>query len=89
MTYRVIWLPEVLEELSRIWLKADVVLRAKIMAACQEIEQRLEFDPYSEGESRFGSERFTLVSPLTLTFHVDSAAEEVIIAKVRLYQKRK
>jgi hypothetical protein len=87
--YRVVWVREVLDEVASIWLQADASLRQAVTLACHQIDQRLQSRPEKEGESRFGSERFLFVTPLTITFHVDEVAKQVIVAKVRLYQKRK
>ena len=54
MMFRVEWLQSALDELADVWARADSAQRGAITAASHAVEQRLQRDPWNEGESRSG-----------------------------------
>jgi len=64
--FRVEWLQDALDELTRLWMQADSALRQAITAATHAIDQELQVDPYRQSESREDDERVLFVYPLAV-----------------------
>lgn len=66
------WSRSALNEVTDIWTRSDSPGRKAITEAVAEIDRRLGSDPGREGESRERGRRILFVSPLALTFEIDS-----------------
>lgn len=86
--FSVEWLEQASDDLARAWNQADSPTRKAITRAAHLIDQRLETDPHSEGESRDGRVRVTFVEPLVVYFRIEGG-QKVIVAEVRLMRKTK
>ncbi len=87
--YHVEWRDVAVSDLTDGWLNADSALRAEITAAVQEIDRRLLRDPDQAGESRKPGTRVLILNPLTVTLHVNSRTQSVLISSVRVHRKQK
>ena len=68
--FRVRWKQSALNELASLWMAADSEQRRAISEATDLIDQQLEFDPDTLGESRPGNRRILFASPLGILFRV-------------------
>ena len=69
--FRVEWLQEALNELTRIWMQADPARREAITAATHALDQDLQVDPDRQGESRGDRERVVFAYPLGVQVEID------------------
>jgi hypothetical protein len=86
--FRVEWLQEALDELTRIWMQADSRLRQAITAAAHAIDQELQANPYRESESRNGEDRVLFVHPLGVQIEIDLSQRIVWILHVWQFRRR-
>jgi hypothetical protein len=86
--FRVEWLQEALDELTRIWLQADSPLRQAITLASHIIDQELQMDPYRHSESREGEERVLFAYPLAVEIEVDLEQRVVWVLHVWQFRRR-
>jgi hypothetical protein len=86
--FRVEWLQEALDELTRIWLDADPSARKAITAATHTLDQELRFDPYRQSESRENDERVIFVYPLAAHIEIDLHQRIVWVLHVWRYRRR-
>jgi len=80
--FQVVWLQKALDELATMWTKADSALRQAITSAAHIIDQTLQFQPETHGESRPGGERVFFVHPLGITFTIFPDHDMVVIVHV-------
>jgi hypothetical protein len=69
--FRVEWLPEAVEELTRIWTEADSTWRQAVNAATQALDEELRMDPFRRSESREDQRRVLFEYPLAARVRVD------------------
>jgi len=86
--FRVRWKRSAVNELANLWIRADSVQRQAITTASHLIDQRLQADPYAEGESRPGGRRVLLVAPLGITFRIEADGQTVSVLCVWLFRQR-
>jgi hypothetical protein len=86
--FRVEWRESTQVRLTDEWLKADSKLRAAITTATYDIDRKLSFSPEKTGESREPGTRVLIVSPLTVTFHVNIRTRTVLISGVSVHRSR-
>jgi hypothetical protein len=84
MTWDVNWAEDAENELATVWL--DPALRAAVTRASRRIDERLERDGDSEGESRGGDRRIMFEPPLGATFTVDRVARRVTVTHVWAFE---
>jgi plasmid stabilization system protein ParE len=84
MIYTVVWKPRQKRHLAELWLSAPD--RAAVTSAADEIDRRLRKSPLDEGESREGSFRLLLVSPLGVKYRV--LEEDRVVEIVRVWQTK-
>jgi len=80
MRYTVIWLPDTLNELADVWLRAFD--REAVSAASAEVDRLLGYDPVSQGESREDNTRVLLIKPLGIEFEINDGDRKVIVNSV-------
>jgi hypothetical protein len=80
MKWTVTWLPSAERTLTDLWVNAPD--RNAVAAAANRIDQDLERDPLSAGESRQGDTRIHIVEPLAVLFDVDPAQRTVTVWSV-------
>jgi hypothetical protein len=85
--FALIWLNRALDELADIYVAADPADRARMAAAVEALNARLQSDPLAEGESREGSLRITFISTLAVSFHVSDVDQVVRVIGVQRYGK--
>jgi hypothetical protein len=86
--FRVEWRELAQARLADEWLRADSRLRAAITAATHAIDRRLSLAPDKAGESREPGTRLLIISPLTVTFHVNFRRRTVLISGVSVHRSR-
>lgn len=77
MTWTVTWSPSAENDLAALWLQATN--RKAVTTAADRIDQILRTDPYAHSESRAGSDRVMLASPLGVGFSVSDADRLVTV----------
>ena len=87
--FHVDWLQEALDELARIWMKADSTLRQAITAATHLLDQEMETDPFRQSESRDDEERVLFAFPLGLLIEVNLQQRIVWVLHVWQFRRRK
>lgn len=87
--FRVLWLHAAQAALARYWTNADATLRQAITTACHTADQRLQFNPWGEGESRFANLHVLLEAPMAVFYEIHEDDQTVVVLKVRVYLKRK
>ena len=82
MTYRVVWLAALHDDLARLYLQAreDGAAEA-VTRATDEIDRTLAASP-GEGESRAGSDRVFIREPLCVYFEVHDEERVVVVTGV-------
>jgi hypothetical protein len=80
MRYTVVWKPAAEAMLARIWNQAAD--RQAVATAADTIDASLRQDPEEKGESRSGSIRILIVSPLAVHFRVEEPDRTVYVLKV-------
>ncbi len=68
MKFMVFWVPSALKRLAELWNAGPD--RAAIATAANTIDQSLQFDPESQGESRGTNVRILIQAPLAIYFKV-------------------
>ncbi len=86
--FRVQWLPEADQELTRIWTEADTSLRQAVTSAAHALEEELKVDRLRQGESRSDDERVLFVYPLAVEIEVHSRQRIVRVLHVWRYRRR-
>lgn len=80
MRFSVVWKAGAEQELTRLWLGSR--FRSDFTDAASSIDESLQRDPVTAGESRDGSLRILFVPPLAVLFEVDVAARVVDVIHV-------
>jgi hypothetical protein len=80
MNYTVIWLPDAEQELAALWRNAPN--RDAITVAAALIDQLLEREPETAGESRPDGRRILFASPLGVIYRVRPDQREVNVHHV-------
>lgn len=80
MTYSVIWLPDVEQELAAIWMQAGD--KTAITQSANQIDAALRRNAPNEGESRPGGRRILFVFPLGVIFRVLPDNRTVQVSRV-------
>lgn len=83
MRYTVIWKPDAEDELALIWTNATD--RDAVTQAADTIDQMLEIEPGSKGESRPGGRRIAFIEPLAVIFRVYKKTRKVSVLHVWRY----
>ena len=86
--FTVRWKRSALNELATRWIQADSAMRQAITAATNQIDEELQQDPESKGESRGDAERIWFVFPLGIRFEADQQHLIVRVLHVWSYQRR-
>jgi hypothetical protein len=89
MTFRVEWLQSARDDLAWIWERADFNERQAITAASSLLDQKLQHDPDSQGESRPEGQRIVFEAPLGVTIRLERVGSAVLITRVRYLRRRK
>lgn len=80
--FQVDWFEAALNELATLWMESDSGLRQVITEATNRLDQALETNPLSQGESREGNRRITFAYPLGVKFAVSRAALRGLVLHV-------
>jgi len=80
MRFRVVWKQGAEHELTRLWLGSR--FRSDLTDAASTIDEDLQRNPVTAGESRDGSLRILFVPPLAVLFEVEVAARLVVVVHV-------
>jgi hypothetical protein len=80
MSYTVTWRHAAQQRLAALWTGATD--RGAVTDAANQIDDELERDPLSAGESRPGVSRILIVPPLAVLFTVDAGRREVTVWSV-------
>jgi hypothetical protein len=86
--FRVEWLQEALDDLTRIWTKSDSALRHRITSAVHVVDQGLQRNPYDESESRGDENRVLFEYPLGFEIEVDLQQKIVWVLHVWRFRQR-
>jgi hypothetical protein len=87
--YRVMWGPENIDNISRVYDGLNDPDREQLMVAIESLDALLASEPMSVGESRDSPfVRVAIKRPLTVTFRVDDQERVVRISGVN-YRKNK
>lgn len=86
---RVRWERRALDELTTLWTQADTAQRQAITAASHTLDQRLDNNPFGEGESRSQERRITFVPPPAVTFRIEPNGQTVSVLQVRMFRQRR
>lgn len=81
MTYTVTWKQSAADRLAEIWLSARD--RPAVTQAANRLDAALRIDPCRHGESRGGTSRVVILSPLAVVYEVLEADRLVEILSVR------
>lgn len=85
--YQVSWQPAAIQELADLWTRADTTVRQAINDAVEQVDDRLERNPSSFGESRGGNNRVGFAFPLVVMFTISSEKSTVYVAHVRPWRR--
>jgi hypothetical protein len=89
MNFRLVWPIPMLGRLEEAYLRARAAgLATGFTAAIHRIEQALATDPLACGESRGGTIRLVIDSPIPLWYEPNHALKAVTIHDVRYYPPR-
>lgn len=86
--FRVEWLESATNDLANAWVQSDSDLREAITTEANALDQRLQTDPSSVGESRGGNERIHFIYPLAATFTVDAKSNVVHVIRIRVFRRK-
>ncbi len=87
--FRVEWIQDAVNDLTRMWTQADSPTRQAITAASNAIDQELQTAPYRQSEGRASdSERVLFVYPLAVYFQIDRDTGTCLVLGVWSYQRR-
>ena len=81
MSYTVTWKLQVKERLAEIWMHTPS--RRLVTLAANRIDELLRTSPLSQGESRTGTERILIVSPLAIVYEVSDDDRRVDVLAIR------
>lgn len=84
MKYTVLWKLTAENALATFWVEADPELRRSITDTINAMDSGLKNDPYSISESREGTERIAIESPLVLAIDVREQDQQVIVLSIRI-----
>ncbi len=87
--FQVEWLEQAVEELARIWLRAESDQRRAITEASNTIDRELQTDPFRQSESRDDEHRVLFARPLGVYFKVDMQQRVVGVGHVWYFRQRK
>jgi hypothetical protein len=80
MAYRVVWHPRARNDLAQLWLAGRD--RYRINDAAERLDEELEREPRSLGESRDGDERIVFIEPIACQFRVDPLNNVVYVEAI-------
>ena len=87
--YRVMWGPEIIGPISKVYDGLREKDRERLMIALESLDARLLDDPMGLGESRSTPfVRVAIEGPLTITFHIDEALRVVRISGVSFSRRK-
>lgn len=86
MTYTVVWKPRPMSRLAEIWTEAPN--RESVRSAADAIDALLRNDPQTRGESRSGSTRILVSSPLVVSYDIREEDRIVEVLAVRYLPSR-
>jgi hypothetical protein len=86
--FRVAWMQTALNDLAQAWMQADSGQRAAITIATQAVDQILQNDPQTQGESRCGGQRLLLHPPLGVVFEVEPRLSSVRVVHAWVFRRR-
>ena len=86
--FKVRWALSARNELAQTWIAADSAMRQAITAASNQIDQSLQWNPQSQGESRGGRDRIWFVFPLAIRFEIIEEKKVVRVLHVWSYVRR-
>lgn len=84
MNFRVVWMTRATAALARAYLAAENAGRAAaITAAMAEVDRLISTDPMGAGESRGGTERVVIVTPVVVEYEVFEDERVVVVTTAR------
>lgn len=86
--YQVRWERAAIEELTRIWTEADSSDRQAVTDAVSTLDQELQQNAATVGESRSEDRRICFVPPLAAVFSVDEPNNLASVLHVWTIQRR-
>jgi hypothetical protein len=86
--FRVDWLQVAVNELAKIWMRADSTERRVITQASNIIDEKLRTDPFGSSESREREDRVLFEPPLGILFRVDLSKRNISVGHVWYYARR-
>jgi hypothetical protein len=86
--FHVQWLPAALDDLARIWLKANSAERQEITAASRQLDKSLQDHPETQGESRDNEERVVFAQPLGVRIAIDNKRSTVQVLEAWRFRRR-
>lgn len=87
MNFHVRWTNVAADSLSDAWIKADQQVRRAITQASSRLDQDLQTDPQSKGESRPDGRRIYIDIPLGVLFRVNTRLQTVTVTQAWLVRK--
>ena len=87
--FQVVWLESALNDLARIWTRADSRLRRAITVSANAVDNELGASPSERGESRGGRTRVFFVEPLGIEFEIHSRRSTVDVVHVWNIRRKK
>lgn len=87
--YDVVWMQEALNDLARIWMQADSVLRQEITRAANALDRELSTNPYLSSESRADDERIIFIYPIGAIISIELGTRTVRILNVWRFHRRR
>lgn len=85
MRYSVLWTPTAERDLAELWLQA--LDRQAIRSAADTLDSLLRINAHLRGESRYGSLRVVLASPMGIDIEVNQDDLTVWVLRVWRYEK--
>ena len=86
--YQVRWEGAAIEELTQIWTEADSSVRQAVTDAVSTLDQELQHNAPTVGESRSEGRRICFVPPLAAVFNVDDPNKLASVLHVWTIQRR-
>ena len=89
MNYRVIWGHAIVNDLTEIylWVWENGRDTGAVTAAVAEIDNLLQANPATRGESQAGEERILFALPLSVTFEVYEEERIIFVSAVRYHTR--
>lgn len=81
MSYRVVWRPRAISQLTDLWVRSTN--RDALNGYAQQIDRILERDPHEQGESRADNYRLWFRRPLSVLFQIDEPTRTVFVVAVK------